>query len=143
MSEIMLHGVLNMPAELWDSSNPFDSMQRQSRYFEASKLIYQQADRIAELETESEWIGLNDRLPDKFDDEECYYTFSYGVVREDRWFSAFPMNDDGYGNKCEGGCFYGPNSDSDYGGQFKDNGVTHYMKKPSLPNPPKALKEQE
>jgi hypothetical protein len=46
----MLHGVLNMPAELWDSSNPFDSMQRQSRYVEASKLIYQQADRIAELE---------------------------------------------------------------------------------------------
>jgi hypothetical protein len=50
MSEIMLHGVLNMPAELWDSSNPFDSMQRQPRYFEASKLIYKQADRIAELD---------------------------------------------------------------------------------------------
>jgi hypothetical protein len=60
----MLHGVLNMPAELWDSSNPFDSMQRQSRYFEASKLIYQQADRIAELE--KELIGLKDeRLPNE------------------------------------------------------------------------------
>ena len=48
----MLHGVLNIPSELWDSSNPFDSMQRQSRYVEASKLIYKQADRIAELEKE-------------------------------------------------------------------------------------------
>jgi hypothetical protein len=49
MSRVMLHGVLNMPAELWDSSNPFDSMQRQYTYFEASRLIYQQADSIAEL----------------------------------------------------------------------------------------------
>jgi NAD-specific glutamate dehydrogenase len=50
MSEVMLHGVLNMPADLWDTTSPFDSMQRQSRYFEASKLIYSQADKIAELE---------------------------------------------------------------------------------------------
>jgi hypothetical protein len=52
MSEVMLHGVLNMPADLWDTTSPFDSMQRQSRYFEASKLIYSQADKIAELEKE-------------------------------------------------------------------------------------------
>jgi hypothetical protein len=52
MSEVMLHGVLNMPADLWDTTLPFDSMQRQSRYFEASKLIYSQADKIAELEEE-------------------------------------------------------------------------------------------
>tara|TARA_R110000822_G_scaffold31723_1_gene91603 strand:+ start:208 stop:501 length:294 start_codon:yes stop_codon:yes gene_type:complete len=58
MSEIMLHGVLNMPAELWDSSNPFDSMQRQSRYFEASRLIYHQADRIEELEKNAKGLQL-------------------------------------------------------------------------------------
>jgi hypothetical protein len=63
MSEIMLHGVLNMPAELWDLSNKFDSMQRQSRYFEASKLIYQQADRIAELEKNSKGLQLALSLP--------------------------------------------------------------------------------
>jgi hypothetical protein len=50
----MLHGVLNMPAELWDSSNPFDSMQRQYTYFEASKLIFKQDDMIAELEKDLE-----------------------------------------------------------------------------------------
>ena len=50
MSRVMLHGVLNMPAELWDSSNPFDSMQRQYTYFEASKLIFKQDDMIADLE---------------------------------------------------------------------------------------------
>jgi hypothetical protein len=54
MSRVMLHGVLNMPAELWDSSNPFDSMQRQYTYFEASKLIFKQDDMIAELEKELE-----------------------------------------------------------------------------------------
>jgi hypothetical protein len=63
MSRVMLHGVLNMPAELWDSSNPFDSMQRQYTYFEASRLIYQQADSIAELKkrlSHAEAMGENE-----------------------------------------------------------------------------------
>tara|TARA_R110000850_G_scaffold153956_1_gene277498 strand:+ start:2988 stop:3227 length:240 start_codon:yes stop_codon:yes gene_type:complete len=46
----MLHAVLNMPVEIWRKDSAIDDMQRQSRYFEASKLIYQQADKIAELE---------------------------------------------------------------------------------------------
>ena len=38
MSDIMLHAVLNMPADLW-SNDVFDKMQRHSRYTEASKRI--------------------------------------------------------------------------------------------------------
>jgi hypothetical protein len=50
MSEIMLHGVLNMPAEMWHKDSAIDNIQRESRYIQASKLIYEQADKIAELE---------------------------------------------------------------------------------------------
>lgn len=45
MSEIMLHGVLNMPPELWNDASPIDVMQRHARYVQASKYI-------DELETE-------------------------------------------------------------------------------------------
>jgi uncharacterized coiled-coil DUF342 family protein len=38
MSDVMLHGVLNMPPELW-SGSPIDVMQRHSRYLQASKYI--------------------------------------------------------------------------------------------------------
>jgi hypothetical protein len=50
MSEIMLHGVLRMPVEMWHKDSPIDDIQRHCRYLEASKLIYSQADKIAELE---------------------------------------------------------------------------------------------
>lgn len=35
----MLHGVLNMPPELWNNDSPIDVMQRHSRYVQASKYI--------------------------------------------------------------------------------------------------------
>jgi hypothetical protein len=38
MSDLMLHGVLNMPPELW-GDDALDKMQRHSRYVEASKVI--------------------------------------------------------------------------------------------------------
>lgn len=41
----MLHGVLNMPPELWNDVSPIDVMQRHARYVQASKYI-------DELETE-------------------------------------------------------------------------------------------
>jgi hypothetical protein len=44
MSDVMLHGVLNMPPNLW-SDSPIDIAQRHGRYVEASK-------RIRELENE-------------------------------------------------------------------------------------------
>lgn len=45
MSDVMLHGVLNMPPELW-SDSPIDIAQRHARYVEASK-------RILELEEDA------------------------------------------------------------------------------------------
>jgi hypothetical protein len=50
MSRVMLHGVLNMPADIWPKDSPVDDIQRQARYVEASKLILKQDDMIAELE---------------------------------------------------------------------------------------------
>ena len=50
MSDIMLHGVLNMPPELW-SDGPIDVMQRHSRYVQASQYIdelIEQRDKLAE-----------------------------------------------------------------------------------------------
>ncbi len=38
MSEVMLHGVLNMPIEIWGDDH-LDKIQRHSRYVEASKTI--------------------------------------------------------------------------------------------------------
>lgn len=38
MSDVMLHGVLNMPVELW-SDCELDKAQRHSRYVQASKEI--------------------------------------------------------------------------------------------------------
>lgn len=46
MSDVMLHGVLRMPANLW-RDDPIDVAQRHSRYVQAS-------DRIRELEAEIE-----------------------------------------------------------------------------------------
>jgi len=38
MSDLMLHGVLNMPPELWQDTH-IDKMQRYSRYMQASRRI--------------------------------------------------------------------------------------------------------
>jgi len=61
MSDIMLHGVLNMPPELWIGT-PIDVMQRHSRYIQASEYIKElteQRDRLAEeLKEAQDTIGL-------------------------------------------------------------------------------------
>jgi len=87
----------------------------------------------------SEWISVKDRMPDVTFDDSYFYTYCYGKVRDDQWYSAFPRECDGYGNKCKGKCFYEPNMDSDYNGEYKSRGVTHWMIKPKtiLPEPPK------
>jgi hypothetical protein len=46
MSEVMLHGVLNMPPELWNNDSPIDVAQRHSRYVEASKRIYELEEQL-------------------------------------------------------------------------------------------------
>lgn len=43
---IMLHGVLNMPPELW-GSDQLDQAQRHSKYIEASEILNNQAQQIA------------------------------------------------------------------------------------------------
>jgi len=73
MSDIMLHGVLRMPPEMWDNG-VIDIAQRHSRYLQAS-------DRIAELESELESLKrertmLVDKLADTvklLDDFEYEY----------------------------------------------------------------------
>ena len=42
----MLHGVLNMPPELWNNDSPIDVAQRHSRYIEASKRIYELEEQL-------------------------------------------------------------------------------------------------
>jgi len=48
MSDIMLHGVLNTPPDLWTDSE-IDKIQRHSRYVEASE-------RIKQLEYDNEFL---------------------------------------------------------------------------------------
>ncbi|MCK4815727.1 hypothetical protein KA005_08155 [bacterium] len=54
MSDIMLHGVLNMPYENWDDS-VIDKIQRHSRYVEASKMI-KQLEKSQSNSVKSPWI---------------------------------------------------------------------------------------
>jgi len=69
MSDVMLHGVLNIPPELW-SGDALDEMQRHDRYVQASELIQslqQQCDALqAESKVKSEEIerctNINYRL---------------------------------------------------------------------------------
>ena len=89
-----------------------------------------------------EWISVDECYPDKTaeNDGKEYYTFSYGEVSDDKWFSSYPRESTGWcDGSCIGGYFYGPNSDTDYGGEFRDDGVTHWMEKPIIkpPEPPK------
>lgn len=48
MSDVMLHGVLRMPPELW-RDDPLDVSQRHSRYIEASERIEADAREIERL----------------------------------------------------------------------------------------------
>jgi hypothetical protein len=75
MSEIMLHGVLNMPPELWNNDSPIDVMQRHSRYVQASKYIDElEADLTAAreelVETRKDFMCLAELL-DGHDATEC------------------------------------------------------------------------
>jgi hypothetical protein len=49
MSDIMLHGVLRMPPELW-GNDAMDVMQRHLRYLQSSDRIYSDEKKILELE---------------------------------------------------------------------------------------------
>jgi len=48
MSDLMLHGVLNMPPDLWDGG-ALDVMQRHGRYKQASKRINELAAALRDL----------------------------------------------------------------------------------------------
>lgn len=48
MSVVMLHGVLNMPPELW-KDDYFDKMQRYQRYMQASRRIEDLEVALAEI----------------------------------------------------------------------------------------------
>jgi len=49
MSEVMLHGVLNMPPDCW-SNDAIDVMQRHSRYKQASEEIYRLTALVSKYE---------------------------------------------------------------------------------------------
>jgi hypothetical protein len=68
MSDLMLHGVLNMPPELW-TDDPMDKMQRHSRYVDASR-------RIEELKNiAQEVVGCISK-------RSCQSQFGDGIVVE-------------------------------------------------------------
>ncbi len=50
MSEVMLHGVLNMPPELWRDDDPIDQAQRHSRYVQASHRIKALEDVLRDIQ---------------------------------------------------------------------------------------------
>ena len=63
MSDVMLLGVLNMPAALW-RDDPLDKLQRQSRYFQAATRIRSDADEITRLRAEVERLTKERGLPE-------------------------------------------------------------------------------
>lgn len=52
MGDTLLHGVLNMPPELWQDGDPLDQMQRHQRYAQASELIRELEAENAKLRRE-------------------------------------------------------------------------------------------
>ena len=92
MSDIMLHGVLNMPPELWCDS-PIDVMQRHSRYVQASQYIdelIEQRDKLAvalrECRDDSiELLGERDwwQRESRGDYQERYQEIRDNVTRAD------------------------------------------------------------
>ena len=52
MSDVMLHGVLKMPPNLW-SDSPIDIAQRHGRYVEASKRIEELEHQLAEAQEDA------------------------------------------------------------------------------------------
>lgn len=50
MSDLMLHGILNMPIDIW-GDDPLDKFQRHSRYVEASRLISRQQEDLEDFKS--------------------------------------------------------------------------------------------
>jgi len=73
------------------------------------------------------WVSVDVPIDDKFNGE------AFQIVSDGEstvgYYSAFH---DGYGDPCEGKCFYVRNSDSDYGGMFKAEATLYRY----LPQPP-------
>ena len=80
-----------------------------------------------------EWIKVEDALPQQRDDGVKLYVVEYGKVRDDVMWHEWGVNWDTC--STEDKTFVTPNSDSEYGGLFSTNGVTHWARK-TLPEPP-------
>lgn len=76
MSDVMLHGILNMPPELWHDT-ALDKMQRHSRYVQASKRINDlNKALIAMVNSNNNWrLYVSDEEEVLIDDmlRECEY----------------------------------------------------------------------
>lgn len=73
MSDTMLHGVLNMPIDVWGDSD-LDKIQRASAYQEASEIIKNSTPnaKILELIKEYEGLSLNTVQSERVRDDIVY-----------------------------------------------------------------------
>ena len=63
MSEIMLLGVLRMPPDCWDDTDPIDVAQRYGRYCEAAWEIERLRAVLTEIQEEAEHMLPSDNDP--------------------------------------------------------------------------------
>ena len=85
------------------------------------------------MNTKINWIKVEDRLPTAEDDNNGIYVYEYGKVRDDVEWCEWCVDWDTCSVPAKS--FATPNSDPEYGGIFKTDGVTHWAPK-ILPEPP-------
>lgn len=80
------------------------------------------------------WINVSEKMPSSAEDFSHLYVVEYGKVRDDVMWSEYGIKWD----TCHvpPRSFVKPNSDPEYGGLFRSEGVTHWAHKtlPPLPD---------
>ena len=94
MSDVMLHGVLCMPPELWQDTE-IDKQQRYSRYLAASRRIEDDEREIEKMRAllNAVWHCMNDDTPPDFPMREIEAYMAPNSVLDSRTRSGCCTND--------------------------------------------------
>jgi len=89
MSDVMLHGVLCMPPEMWQDDDPLDVSQRYQRYLQASRRIEEDGREIDRLRAAlAELVALKDMKDRGFGAHDTGWEDEYMRRKPAAWQAA-------------------------------------------------------